>query len=148
MGAILSFGILLQPILAHAEAWEHLCHMVVTVQGPPDEEKIISTLAFWLPVQPARACQHGNDAGSRVWLNSNNFKYMLVSSQAQHTKARRVESVLAEIVDCRRTENTDHMAKMVEIAARKYRKGREANIKGIQHGQKKMIQARLRCRRG
>lgn len=30
----------------------------------------------------------------------------------------------------------------------KYRKGREANIKGIQHGQKKMIQARLRCRRG
>ena len=35
------------------------------------EEKIISTLAFWLPVQPARACQHGNDTGSRVWLNSN-----------------------------------------------------------------------------
>ena len=35
MGAVLSFGILLQPILAHAEAWEHLRHMVVTVQGPP-----------------------------------------------------------------------------------------------------------------
>ena len=35
------------------------------------EEKIISTLAFWLLVQPAQACQHGNDTGSHVWLNSN-----------------------------------------------------------------------------
>ena len=35
MGATLTCGVLLQPILAHAEAWEHLCHMVVTVQGPP-----------------------------------------------------------------------------------------------------------------
>ena len=69
VGATLTCGVLLQPILAHAEAWEHLCHMVVTVQGPLTLKRLVGSwcrfgAAFCgpvRPVQPVTASSHCGD---------------------------------------------------------------------------------------
>ena len=86
-------------------------------------------------------CDSRTEFTLHSWLESDNrLIYMLVSKQAVHsrqTKARRVESVLAEIVDYRRTETH---SEMVEISAEELSKREGWKYNRIQNWQNKMIQ--------